>query len=59
MEKLFANKHAEQAAPLHANAECWYLHIFGVYHPQKLGQIRVVFDSSAQEDDLSLNSVGG
>ena len=57
MEKLFANKHAEQAAPLHENAECWYLPIFGVYHPQKPGQIRVVFDSSAQEDGLSLNSV--
>lgn len=57
MEKLFDNRHAEEAPPLHENEECWYLPIFGVYHPQKSGQIRVVFDSSAQEDGVSLNSV--
>ncbi|KAI4881113.1 hypothetical protein NFI96_002207 [Prochilodus magdalenae] len=49
MEKLFENRHAEDAAPLPENAECWYLPIFGVYHPQKPGQIRVVFDSSAKK----------
>ena len=57
MEKLFENKHAEKAPPVHEKQECWYLPFFGVYHPQKPGQIRVVFDSSAQLHGLSLNSV--
>lgn len=57
MEKLFENKHAEKAPTLQGKQECWYLLIFGVYHPQKPGQIRVVFDSSAQQHGVSLNSV--
>ncbi len=43
--------------PIHEDEECWYLPIFGVYHPQKPGQIRVVFDSSAQHQNISLNNV--
>lgn len=57
MEKLFENKHAEIAPPINDNAECWYLPTFGVYHPQKPEQIRVVFDSSAEQFGVSLNSV--
>lgn len=30
---------------------------FGIYHPQKLGKIRIVFDSSAQYNNISLNQV--
>lgn len=57
MDKLFKNNHAEIAPPINDNTEFWYLPIFGVYHPQKPDQIRVVFDSSAQQSGVSLNSV--
>ena len=35
--------------------QVWYLPHFGVYHPRKPGQIRVVFDSSAEFKGTSLN----
>jgi len=55
MEKLFNSGHAEPAPPLREGEECWYLPIFGVYHPKKPGKIRVVFDSSAKFNGTSLN----
>lgn len=57
MQNVFDRDHAELAPPLQKGQECSYLPIFGVYHPQKPGQIRVVFDSSAQYQGVSLNSV--
>lgn len=57
MQRVFDSKHAEVAPPLASNEECWHLPIFGVYHPPKPGQIRAIFDSSAQSQGLSLNSV--
>ncbi len=57
MQRLFENDHAEYAPPLSDDQECWYLPFFGFYHPKKPNQIRVVFDSSAQFQGLSLNSV--
>ncbi|XP_034060527.1 uncharacterized protein LOC117538732 [Gymnodraco acuticeps] len=57
MKKIFSNGHAEPAPTLDEHQECWYLPSFGVYHPQKPGQIRVVFDSSAQYKNVSLNNV--
>ncbi|XP_039902004.1 uncharacterized protein LOC120742644 isoform X1 [Simochromis diagramma] len=57
MEKILSNGHAEVAPPLEKGEECWYLPTFGVYHPQKPNQIRVVFDSSAQHLGVSLNNV--
>ncbi|XP_075530085.1 uncharacterized protein LOC142563417 [Dermacentor variabilis] len=57
MEKMFKNGHAEEAPPVREGEECWYLPIFGVCHPRKPGETRVVFDSSAQFKGLSLNSV--
>ncbi len=57
MEKIFTNRHAEVAPPLREGDECWYLPTFGVYHPQKPNQIRVVFDSSARYSGISLNDV--
>ncbi|KAK7945831.1 hypothetical protein WMY93_001559 [Mugilogobius chulae] len=57
MQSLFDNGHAEIAPPLSEEEECWYLPFFGVYHPRKPEQIRVVFDSSAQHNGVSLNDV--
>jgi hypothetical protein len=48
MQKILDNNHAEVAPPLQNNEECWYLPLFGVYHPTKPDQIRGVFDSSAK-----------
>ncbi len=57
MEQIFENNHAELAPPLQPDQECWYLPIFGVYHPKKPDRIRAVFDSSAQHNGISLNNV--
>ncbi|KAK5847425.1 hypothetical protein PBY51_016551 [Eleginops maclovinus] len=57
MEKMFKKNHAERAPPISADQECWYLLSFGIYHPQKPGKIRIVFDSSAQCNNVSLNDV--
>ncbi|XP_052814266.1 uncharacterized protein LOC128241385 [Mya arenaria] len=57
MGKLLSNGHAERAPVLRPTEECWYLPIFGVYHPRKPGQVRVVFDFSVVFEGLSLNSV--
>lgn len=57
MKKVLSNGHAKPAPTLKKDQECWYLPSFGVYHPLKLGQIRVVFDSSAQHNNISLNDV--
>ncbi|XP_014671055.1 PREDICTED: uncharacterized protein LOC106811851, partial [Priapulus caudatus] len=57
MKGVIDNKHAEVAPLLKENEECWYLPLFGVYHPKKPGKIRGVFDSSAIYEGLSLNKV--
>ncbi|XP_013856435.1 uncharacterized protein LOC106512341 [Austrofundulus limnaeus] len=57
MQKMLDNDQAEHAPPLPADKEHWYLPTFGVYHPQKPEQIRVMFDSSAECDGVSLNQV--
>ena len=48
MGTMFDRGHAEVAPPLKSNEECWFLPVFGVYHPHKPNQIRCVFDSSAK-----------
>ncbi|XP_035808144.2 uncharacterized protein LOC118470918 [Amphiprion ocellaris] len=57
MQKMLDSDQAEPAPPLDKDKEHWYLPTFGVYHPQKPNQIRIVFDSSAACDGTSLNDV--
>lgn len=57
MQNIFESNQAEIAPPLKENQECWYLPTFGVYYPKKLDQIRVVFDSSARHEGVSLNDI--
>lgn len=57
MDKIFENNHAEVAPPLCENEECWYLPLFGVYHPKKPNHIRNVFDSSAKFNGVSLDYI--
>ena len=59
MEKIIKKGHAskvpieERTRP--QSSQVWYLPHFGVYHPKKPAQIRVVFDSSAEYAGVSLN----
>ena len=57
MKDILDRGHAEIAPPLEHGTECWYLPIFGIYHPRKKDQLRAVFDSSAKYEGICLNSV--
>ena len=57
MGDILNSGYAERAPPLEQGEECWYLPLFGVYHPKKPDQLRGVFDASAQFDGISLNNV--
>ena len=60
MLKMLDKGHAvpvpdEEISPSEHSGRIWYLPHFGVYHPKKPEQIRVVFDSSAEYQGKSLN----
>ncbi|XP_052819918.1 uncharacterized protein LOC128245732 [Mya arenaria] len=57
MDGIISKGHSEIAPPIANDQECWYLPLFGVYHPKKPDQIRGVFDASAKFENLSLNDV--
>ena len=57
MKGMLERGHAEVAPLLQDGEEVWYLPVFGVYHPKKKDKIRIVFDSSATYQGLSLNKV--
>jgi hypothetical protein len=48
---------AAEIAPTTCHDECWYLPLFGVYHPRKPNKLRGVFDSFASYQGISLNSL--
>ena len=47
MSKMIEKGHAEVAPSLPPGNECWYLPMFGIYHPRKPDSLRLVFDASA------------
>ncbi|XP_028298181.1 uncharacterized protein LOC114460481 isoform X2 [Gouania willdenowi] len=56
MKDIIARGDAEKVPEKElCNTPAWYIPHHGVYHPQKPGKIRVVFDGSAQYQDTSLN----
>lgn len=55
IKRIFDNDHAEPAPPLLEHDKCWYLPFLRVHHPHKPNQIRIVFDSSAKHQSVSLN----
>lgn len=57
MEQILKMGYAEVAPPSPESKKCWYLLLFGVYHPKKQDQIRGVFDASAKYQNISLNDV--
>ncbi|XP_056016958.1 uncharacterized protein LOC130053620 [Ostrea edulis] len=57
MQQIIDSGHAERAPPVNEREEFWYLPIFSVYHSKKPNQIRMVFDSFAQFNGVSLNNV--
>jgi hypothetical protein len=59
MQKLFDNGHAEPVpeSDIVSKGPRWYLPHFGVYHPRKPDKIRVVFDSAAETNGVSLNKL--
>ena len=59
MQKVLDIGHAEPIPPdkVRSDKPCSYLSHFGLYHPQKPDKIRVVFDSAAETDGISLNKL--
>ncbi|VDI39110.1 Hypothetical predicted protein [Mytilus galloprovincialis] len=57
MQGILEQGHAELAPPVTEHEECWYLPVFGVYHPRKKDKVRIVFDSSSKYKGISLNDV--
>lgn len=57
MKKIFNKGHAGPAEPLEKKQECWYLPLFGVYHPKKPDQMRGMVDSSVTYNGTSMNDV--
>ena len=55
IQKGYGRKMTEEEA-VRRSQRAWYLLHYGVFHPQKQGKIRVVFDATSLHDGVSLNN---
>ena len=55
IQKGYAKRMTEEEA-VRRSQRTWYLPHHGVFHPQKQGKIRVVFDAASLHDRVSLNN---
>ena len=59
MQKNIDQGHVEEVSSMDTDdvpaRKCWYLPVFVVVHPRS-GKVRIVYDSAATYDDISLNS---
>ena len=55
MKDIIAKSYARKSTIGTASRKTWYLPHYGVYHPNKSGKIRVVFDFSAHYKGRCLN----
>ena len=57
MDELIKKGYAKESTTAVEVGKCWYLPHHAVYHPNKPGKIRVVFDLSAEFHGTSINKV--
>ena len=55
MDDIIKKGYAEKSTKEDSEERTWYILHHGVYHPSKPGKIRVVFNSSAEFKEVSLN----
>ena len=55
MKEVTSKGYVKESSKVAESGHCWYLPHHGVYHPNKPGKIRVVFDLSAEHHDVSIN----
>ena len=55
MDELIKKGYARESTTAVEAGKCWYLPHHAVYHPNKPGKIRVVFDLSAEFHGASTN----
>ena len=55
MKELASKGYAKESSKVAESGFCWYLPHHGVYHPNKPGKIRVLFDLSAEHHGVSIS----
>ena len=53
MKELTSKGYAKESSLVAESGCCWYLPLYDVYHPNKLGKICVVFDHTAEHHGIS------